>query len=235
MGIAIALLALTASSAQAAKPPRTSPWGTLEISVTHTGPDKSSSKIPNVKLELAQPGSSVAPIRLITEDDGVAIAYLEPGKYLLKTRVPIQRDGKSYTWRGNVEVFPGKNTRLPLSNDNADVEPAGSPQAAEPDDPAPIEPTADMVLPKLVHKEEPVFPPKLAFANAAGTVVMLLVIDEQGVVIRPTILRSTDVRFNLAALDAARQQRYTPALKDGKPVAVYYTWKVSFNTREEGR
>jgi protein TonB len=62
--------------------------------------------------------------------------------------------------------------------------------------------------------------PKLARLEKRGGEVLLRVrIDEEGAV-RWILLEESDRRFDGAAVQAVREWRFTPALRDGQPIAV---------------
>ena len=63
-----------------------------------------------------------------------------------------------------------------------------------------------------------------------GTVLIDAVVDEQGIVRIPRILRSVPM-LDQAALEAVRKWRYSPALENGQPVAIKMTVSVNFGLR----
>ena len=54
------------------------------------------------------------------------------------------------------------------------------------------------------------------------------VIDELGNVINPIIRDTFDISLNDVVLDKVRLTKYTPALQNGKPVAIRYTLPIIF-------
>lgn len=85
--------------------------------------------------------------------------------------------------------------------------------------------------PKLTHSVDPVYPPVARKARVEGTVVLEARTDEKGNVEAVRILRSIPL-LDQAAVDAVRQWKYEPYLKDGKPVKVVMTITVRFTLRE---
>ena len=61
-----------------------------------------------------------------------------------------------------------------------------------------------------------------------GICVFGLIVDKQGMVRDVHITRSLDKRLDQNAIDAVRQWKFTPAVKDGKPVAVRTSVEVDF-------
>jgi TonB family protein len=82
----------------------------------------------------------------------------------------------------------------------------------------------------------PPFYPEAAHKLAqTGTVIIESILDVEGRVRNPVILRGLDagdpVTFAASALDAVCDWRFQPATLDGKPVKVYYTLTVTFAIR----
>jgi TonB family protein len=67
-------------------------------------------------------------------------------------------------------------------------------------------------------------------ARVQGVVILQAVILEDGTVSSVDVLKSPGAHFGFdqAAIDAVRQWRYRPGLKDGRPVRVYFTVTVDF-------
>ncbi len=106
--------------------------------------------------------------------------------------------------------------------------------AAEPQSPwpaggkvKPIRVGGSVYWPKLVQKVLPVYPEIARAENVEGTVVISALIDEQGFVKNPVVL-SGHILLNNAALEAASQFRFSPALLDGEPWPVRFTFQVDF-------
>ncbi len=82
--------------------------------------------------------------------------------------------------------------------------------------------------PRLLRRIDPNYPEKLRADKKGGLVILQAVINEQGAVTQPAIVRHSDPEFESAALEAVRQWRYEPATLAGKPVRVYLTITVTF-------
>ena len=67
-----------------------------------------------------------------------------------------------------------------------------------------------------------------------GSVWLLCVVSETGDIRQVEVTRSLDKEYGLdqAAIDAARQWKFKPALKDGKAVAVQITLELTFTLKK---
>jgi protein TonB len=83
-------------------------------------------------------------------------------------------------------------------------------------EPAPIEP---------IRAKYPEF---AQLAGVEGTVYVLALVDRDGAVVRAIVRRSVPT-LDEAALEGVRRARFTPALADGHPVAVWVAVPVRFS------
>lgn len=72
---------------------------------------------------------------------------------------------------------------------------------------------------KAVAKPSPVYPPIAKAARASGTVVVQIVVDEEGYVISSDAVSGHPL-LQHASVVAARQVRFAPTLLEGQPVKV---------------
>jgi TonB family protein len=72
---------------------------------------------------------------------------------------------------------------------------------------------------KATKKPQPVYPPIAMAARAQGTVVVQITVDEEGYVISARAVSGHPL-LQQAAVQAARQARFTPTRLEGKPVKV---------------
>ena len=113
----------------------------------------------------------------------------------------------------------------------ASLETVGRVETAPP--PAPPPPQRPVRLhsgiqpPRKVFDVTPVYPAIAQTARVQGVVILEAVIDAGGSVESVKVLRSIPL-LDQAAVDAARQWRYTPALLNGEPVPVVMTVTVNF-------
>jgi TonB family protein len=59
--------------------------------------------------------------------------------------------------------------------------------------------------------------------------MIAIIVDAHGYPQNPRVIRSLGMGLDEKALEAVRQYRFKPALKNGKPVAVRITVAVSFH------
>jgi protein TonB len=92
----------------------------------------------------------------------------------------------------------------------------------------PIRLPENAVPPKpLANNAVPHYPPSARHKGLTGTVMLKVVIDTSGKVIKVEVLRGEEP-FATAALDAVRKWKYTPAYYDSKPITVYRIIKIPF-------
>ncbi len=82
--------------------------------------------------------------------------------------------------------------------------------------------------PRAISRTPPVYPYSLRRERITGTVTVLFVIDEEGRVRDPRVDESTHREFERHALDAVRQWRFEPGVKDGRPVPTLVRTPIEF-------
>lgn len=87
---------------------------------------------------------------------------------------------------------------------------------------------AAFVPPALVGDSPAPYPPTLVGEGVAGTVKLELLVDEAGEVDTATLVEGVHPLLNEAALHAAPLLRFSPALMEGKPVAVRLFFEYRF-------
>jgi beta-N-acetylhexosaminidase len=120
---------------------------------------------------------------------------------------------------------------------------AVSPSPAAPGPPAPSAATfgagaakakePGVVPPSIVKQTRPAFSREAKQAGIAGTVVLECVVLPDGTVGDVRVIRSVDKTYGLddQAVKAAKQWRFRPGTKDGKPVPVLVTLEMTFTLR----
>ena len=84
-------------------------------------------------------------------------------------------------------------------------------------------------MPVMTKEETPVYPENLAEQEITGDVWVRALIGTDGKVREAHPVNPNKYEeFNTAAIDAALKNEFTPAQKNGKPVAIWVTYKVSF-------
>jgi TonB family protein len=109
-----------------------------------------------------------------------------------------------------------------------------SPGSAQPS-PAGGAGTAQRVItpPKLTRFVEADFPPSEASLGHGATVVLQIAITATGSVADVRVLESAGAAFDAAAIAAARQFVFEPALVDGAPIPVRITYRYAFTFKEK--
>ena len=89
---------------------------------------------------------------------------------------------------------------------------------------------AAVIKPKVTYKPQPRYPEAARRDMLQGHVIVLAMIDQQGVPHAPMVMDMSPGAEELAAaaVDAVTAWRFEPATLDGKPVDVYFTITVQF-------
>jgi len=105
-------------------------------------------------------------------------------------------------------------------------------QSAVPGKPGVFRPGNGVSAPLVIYKIEPEYSEEARNADFQGTVVLQVIIDESGHPTEYKILRPLDLGLDEKAIEAVRQWRFRPGLKDGEPVAVVVNVEVNFRLGE---
>ena len=81
--------------------------------------------------------------------------------------------------------------------------------------------------PRLIRQTKPVYPPDAFKRKVEGTVLVEILIGPDGRILRARVVESVP-SLDAAAVQAVRQWTFSPALKDGRPVATVALAPVSF-------
>jgi TonB family protein len=85
-----------------------------------------------------------------------------------------------------------------------------------------------ITAPKAIYDPEPEYSEEARKIKQQGVVIVSLVVDQQG---RPRdmhVTRSLGIGLDEKAMDAVKQWKFSPGMKDGIPVAVRVNIEVSF-------
>ena len=95
-------------------------------------------------------------------------------------------------------------------------------------------PNAGITLPVVVREVKPKYTQAAMREKIQGSVWLKCVVDETGNVTDIVVTRSLDKQFGLdaAAVAAAKQWKFKPGQKDGKPVAVRVTIELTFTLKK---
>ena len=88
--------------------------------------------------------------------------------------------------------------------------------------------TSRITPPVLISKVQPDYPPAERRAGREGTVVVTAVVDKDGQLRDPKVIRSVSPVLDAAAIQAVRRWRYRPARLDDRDVAVYTVVRLAF-------
>ena len=131
-GLALLTLAAGATGTQ--------PAVLVKFKAAVVAPDLSVKPIPRQRFVIVREGTEPAsgetpagslPVEIITSLDGDAQATLAPGRYRVRSAVPLRLTDVVLTWDVPFEVVQGEAPTIELSNDNAKQEPIAGP-AGEP-------------------------------------------------------------------------------------------------------
>lgn len=130
----------------------------------------------------------------------------------------------------------------PIKTEPSQPQPEASPANTQAQEPAskPTEPgaliplTEVQVLPVLLKRVEPKYPPVALNMAIEGKITINALISETGEVIRTEILKvaSGDYGFERAAENAVRQWLFKPAQKDGVNVKVWKPFEIAFKLNQ---
>lgn len=73
------------------------------------------------------------------------------------------------------------------------------------------------------------YPPLLRAAGITGTAMVRFVVDEQGMVVAPDVVRASRPEFGEAARSVASKLRFSPGELDGRPTAARVTMPITFD------
>ena len=86
----------------------------------------------------------------------------------------------------------------------------------------------DVKAPVILSKVEPMYSEEARRARISGIVILEALIDKNGNVTDINVLKPLPFGLDQAAVDAVKQWKFKPALKDGQPVDVAFNLTVNF-------
>ena len=97
-----------------------------------------------------------------------------------------------------------------------------------------VEMAPDVVKPELLNRVQPSYPPVALKQKVEGTVILSLLVSDNGEVSEVKVLREAGGSAGLtdAAAAAARKWKFRPAVKQGKRVKVWVTYPVAFKLQQ---
>jgi periplasmic protein TonB len=85
-----------------------------------------------------------------------------------------------------------------------------------------------VTAPQPLYKVEPEYSEEARKAKLQGTVVLYVEVDPAGRAINSKVIRSLGLGLDEKAIEAIRKWRFTPGLKDDKPVTVASEIEIDF-------
>jgi TonB family protein len=135
-------------------------------------------------------------------------------------------------------VVPASNAGTDPNAQPAQVKPIETEQPQpepEPEKPAVLEGqvvdlTPDVVKPELVNRVNPSYPRLAQQKKVEGTVIISILVSENGDVADARVLREAggSSGLNEAAMSAVRKWKFRPGVKEGKRVKVWMTYPIVF-------
>ena len=97
-------------------------------------------------------------------------------------------------------------------------------------------PSPDVFVPREIEPApitpiRPEYPELARKAGIEGTVIVKILIDREGMVRDAIVVRGVGAGLDQAAVEAIRQTRYTPAIQNNQPIAVWVAQPVYFRLR----
>jgi protein TonB len=160
--------------------------------------------------------------------------------YKPRTEMPIQIKEIPEQMKDIVEPPPVAKPKLPVAaeSDEEAVETIEktdfNPFAKEP--PAPEIETPDFVPydtpPEPKYWFKPKYPDIARQAGIEGMVILKLLVDTDGAVLKVQVLKSLHPALDQAAVEAAKSWQFSPARQRDKPVRVWVSFPVNFILKE---
>ncbi len=95
--------------------------------------------------------------------------------------------------------------------------------------PAPGEFVAVEVQPEMIHEVKPKYPRLAEQAGITGRVWVTALVDESGSVIKAQLGKTSGTEsLDIAAVEAAYDNKFKPGIQNGRPIKVWVTYKVDF-------
>ena len=86
-----------------------------------------------------------------------------------------------------------------------------------------------ITAPHATYSPDPKYPKKERKARRSGTIVLDLVVDADGLPRDVKVSHQLSPEFDEAAIDAVKTWKFSPATKDGKPIATQIKVEVNFH------
>jgi TonB family protein len=155
----------------------------------------------------------------LTRDDGT-MSVVVNGSRVLYDPAPMTADG----WIGFLTDDGALSLRnVEVSEITPRLPPASGVYIYKKDD--------GVILPRVLKEVKPNYTADALRAKINGVVQLELIVEPDGGISRPLVVRSLDQRYGLddEAVKAAQQWRFSPALKDGLPIRMAISMGMTFS------
>jgi len=155
----------------------------------------------------------------LTREDGT-MSVVVNGTRVLHDRAPMTLDG----WIGFLTDDGSLSLRdIEMSEIAPRMPPASGVYVHQKDD--------GVVLPRLLKEVKPNYTADALGAKIQGIVQLELIVEPDGTIGLPVVVRSLDQRYGLdnEAIKAAQQWRFSPGLRDGQPIRVAISIEMAFS------
>ena len=89
-------------------------------------------------------------------------------------------------------------------------------------------------MPTFITQVKPVYPEEVKKAGIEGSVLVKSFINTSGSVTEVEIIETSgNDLLDKAAVEAAQKCKFKPAIKDGRPVAIWVAYKINFKLEEK--
>jgi len=89
------------------------------------------------------------------------------------------------------------------------------------------------IQPEMIYRHQPVYPRLAAEADFTGVVWVRVLVDENGDVLESRLVRTSGVvSLDEAAVKAALECKYKPAIQNGRAISVWVAYKYEFEGRD---
>jgi len=85
--------------------------------------------------------------------------------------------------------------------------------------------------PSIIFKVQPQLTQEARKAHFQGTVLIAVIINADGTVRDPRVVKAVGLGLDEAAVEAVKQWKFKPGMKDGRPVPVYAQIEVTFRAK----
>lgn len=107
--------------------------------------------------------------------------------------------------------------------------PDAPPFAGEGASDQPIHMGSGIIPPEKIFYPEPTYTEEARQARIQGSVILQIVIDKEGNVRKPTVIKGLPLGLDASAIETVKEWRFKPAVQDGEAVSVYFTLILNFS------